>query len=125
MESVKRTNKEIVEYFYERVFNAWDLSELDDLMRDDYKQHSPEVADGKEGFIAFMEGFLKGHPRTHTIRCLEDGDLVCMFFRCEMDGGVVVKVFDLYRLEDGKLAEHWDCTMRVDNMECNNPNGQF
>ena len=44
---MKRTNKEVVEYFYERVFNAGDFSELDDLMWDDYKQHSPEVADGK------------------------------------------------------------------------------
>lgn len=122
---MKRTNKEVVEYFYERVFNAGDFSELDDLMWDDYKQHSPEVADGKEGFIEFFKEFLQGHPKTTTIQCLEDGDLVCMFFKCEMDGGVVVKVFDLYRLKDGKLAEHWDCTMRVDNMECNNPNGQF
>ena len=38
---MKRTNKEVVEYFYERVFNAGDFSELDDLMWDDYKQHSP------------------------------------------------------------------------------------
>lgn len=122
---MKRTNKEVVEYFYERVFNAADMSELDDLMWDDYKQHSPEVEDGKEGFIKFFNGFLQGHPHTTTIKCLEDGDYVCMFFKCEMDGGVVVKVFDLYRLRDGKLAEHWDCTMRVDDMICNNPNGQF
>lgn len=122
---MKRTNKEVVEYFYERVFNAWDLSEIDDLMRDDYKQHSPEVGDGKEGFLKFIKGFLAAHPQTETIKCLEDGDMVCMFFKCKMDGGLVVKVFDLYRLEDGKLAEHWDCTMRVDNMECNNSNGQF
>lgn len=72
---MKRTNKEVVEYFYERVFNAWDLSEIDDLMLDDYKQHSPEVGDGKEGFLAFMKGFLAGHPQTETIQCLEDGDL--------------------------------------------------
>lgn len=57
---MKRTNKEVVEYFYERVFNAGDFSELDDLMWDDYKQHSPEVADGKEGFIEFFKEFLPG-----------------------------------------------------------------
>ena len=55
---------------------------------------------------------------------MEDGDNVCVFFRCVMENGVITKVFDLYRLEEGKLAEHWDCTMRIDNMECNNPNGQ-
>ena len=122
---MKRTNKEIVEYFYEHVFNAWDISELDDLMRDDYKQHSPEVADGKAGFIAFSKEFFKQKPHAEIISCMEDGDKVCVFFRCVMENGVIAKVFDLYRLEEGKLAEHWDCTMRVDNMECNHPNGQF
>lgn len=122
---MNRTNKEIVEYFYERVFNGRDLSELDELMHDDYKQHSPEVADGKAGFLEFFSHFLQGHPKTEIIQILEDGDMVCVFFKCTMDGGLVVKVFDLYRLRDGKLAEHWDCTMRVDNMPCNNPNGQF
>lgn len=119
------TNKEIVLEFYEKVFNGWDLSEIDRYMWDDYRQHSPEVADGKAGFLEFFKGFLAGHPRTEIIKIMEEGDMVCVFFKCNMDHGVVVKVFDMYRLRDGKLAEHWDCTMRVDNMECNNPNGQF
>lgn len=120
-----RTNKEIVLYFYDRVFNNWDLSEIDTYMKDDYKQHSPEVADGKAGFLKFFEGFLAGHPHVEIIKILEEGDMVCVFFKCSMDHGVEVKVFDLYRLEDGMLAEHWDCTMRVDGMECNNSNGHF
>ena len=94
-------------------------------MKDDYKQHSPEVADGKDGFIAFSKEFFKQKPHAEIISCMEDGDNVCVFFRCVLENGVITKVFDLYRLEEGKLAEHWDCTMRIDNMECNNPNGQF
>lgn len=120
-----KTNKEIIEYFYEHVFNEGDLSEIDQFMRDDYKQHSPEVADGKAGFLEFFKGFLSQHPKTEIIKIIEEGDYVCVFFKCCMDHDVVVKVFDLYRLEDGKLAEHWDCTMRVDGMVCNNPNGHF
>jgi len=120
-----RSNKEIITEFYETVFNKWDLSQLDRFMKDDYKQHSPEVADGKAGFIEFFNGFLAMKPHAEFIHIIEEGDLVCVFFRCTFANGAVVKVFDLYRLEDGMLAEHWDCTMRVDNMECNNPNGQF
>lgn len=122
---MKRTNKEVVEYFYERVFNAWDLTELDELMLDSYRQHSPGVADGKEGFLQFITGFIAKHPRAEIVKILEDGDMVCVFFRCLQEGGIEVKVFDLYRLEGGKLAEHWDCTMRIDGMECCHPNGQF
>ncbi len=120
-----RSNKEIVAAFYEEAFNNWDLSHIDDYMRDDYMQHSPEVADGKEGFLAFFREFIKQKPHATIVRLLEDGDLVCVFFRCDFESGVVAKVFDLYRLEDGKLAEHWDCTMRVDNMPVSDNHGQF
>ncbi|MDO4622819.1 MAG: nuclear transport factor 2 family protein [Eubacteriales bacterium] len=118
-------NKEIVRYFYERVFNNGDLSEIDKLMRDDYKQHSPGVADGKAGFLGFINDFLKKGPHAEIVKLLQDEDMVCVFFRCTFNNGVVAKVFDMYRLQDGQLAEHWDCTMRVDDMECKHPNGQF
>ena len=37
-------------------------------------------------------------------------DIVVVFFKCTMEGnGMFNKVFDMYRIEDGKLAEHWDC----------------
>lgn len=120
-----KSNKEIVTEFYETCFNKWDLSELDRFMRDDYIQHSPEVADGKTGFIEFFKGFLALKPHAEIMQIIEEKDLVCVFFRCTFANGDVVKVFDLYRLEGGKLAEHWDCIMRVNGMECNNPNGQF
>lgn len=120
-----KTNKEIVAEFYDICFNQGDLSVLDRFMRDDYRQHSPEVEDGKAGFIKFFEGFLAMKPHAEIIKLLQDDDLVCVFFKCSFENGVVAKVFDMYRLEDGKLAEHWDCTMRVNDMICNNPNGQF
>lgn len=119
------TNKEIVLKFYEEIFNNWDLSNLDSFMRDDYKQHSIEVKDGKAGFIEFFNGFLAMKPHATVISALEDGDQVCIFFKCAFENGVVAKVFDLYRLEDGKLAEHWDCTARVDNIEQAAGNSHF
>ena len=120
-----KSNKEIVLEFYEKCFNEWDLSVVDEYMRDDYRQHSPEVADGKEGFLTFFRGFISQKPHAEIVHILEDGELVCVFFRCSFESGVVAKVFDLYRLEEGKLAEHWDCTMRVDEMTCPHSNGQF
>ena len=120
-----KSNKEIVAEFYEKTFNNWDLSEIDDYMWDDYRQHSPEVADGKEGFLEFFRGFISLKPHVEICKMIEEDDLVCVFFKCTFESGVIAKVFDLYRLRDGKLAEHWDCTMRIDNMECKCPNGQF
>ena len=57
------TNKEVVLWFYEEVFNAWDLSKLDEFMRDDYIQHNPTVEDGKEGFKKFAEFFFSMSSR--------------------------------------------------------------
>ncbi len=40
---------------------------------------------------------------------IEDGDMIVVFFKCTMGNGSVNKVFDMYRIKDGKLSEHWDC----------------
>lgn len=79
-------NKETVLKFYDRVFNGWDLSELDKMMREDYIQHSPKVEDGREGFRRFITDFLAKKPHADIIHILEDGDLVCVFFAVPWTG---------------------------------------
>lgn len=104
------TNKELILKFYDEVFNNWDVSNIDQYMRDDYKQHNPNAEDGKEGFLKFCEKFFSLKPHMDIYHVLCDGDKVCVFFKCTMGAnGIVNKVFDMYRIEDGKLAEHWDC----------------
>ena len=60
---MKEKNIEVVLRFYEEVFNAHDISKLDEFMRDDYMQHNATVADGKEGFIAFTNFFFTLKPQ--------------------------------------------------------------
>lgn len=103
------TNKELVLKFYDEVFNRWDVSNIDTYMRDDYIQHNAVAETGKQGFLKFCEKFLAMKPHMEIKQILEDGDLVCVFFKCTMGAnGMENKVFDLYRIQDGKLAEHWD-----------------
>jgi predicted SnoaL-like aldol condensation-catalyzing enzyme len=103
------TNKELVLKFYDEVFNRWDVSNIDTYMRDDYIQHNAAAETGKTGFLKFCEKFLSMKPHMEIKQILEDGDLVCVFFKCTMGvNGTENKVFDLYRIQDGKLAEHWD-----------------
>lgn len=106
---LEMTNKELVLKFYEEVFNGWDLTNLDLFMRDDYMQHNGTVADGKEGFKAFAAKFLALKPHMEIQKIFENEDHVAVFFKCTLGvNGSVNKVVDIYRLEDGKLAEHWD-----------------
>lgn len=102
------TNKEIVLQFYDEVFNSWDLSHLDRYMKESYIQHNPMAESGRAGFIKFSEGFLAMKPHMDIVHIAEDGDMVFVFFKCTLANGSINKVCDIYRLEDGMLAEHWD-----------------
>ena len=110
------TNKEIVTEFIDRVFNAWDLTDLNKYMRADYRQHSHGVKDGRDGFCEFAEEFFNSRPHMHIFRMAEDGDLVFVFFKCTFGDNeeTAAKVCDIYRLEDGLLAEHWDVVQSID-----------
>lgn len=104
-------NAEIVKNFMEDVFNAHDVSKLDQYMRDDYKQHNPTAPDGKEGFIEFTKFFFTLKPKMQIYKIWEnENNEVAVFFKCTCEAnGTINKVVDIYRLdEDGKLAEHWD-----------------
>jgi predicted SnoaL-like aldol condensation-catalyzing enzyme len=102
------TNKELVLRFYAEVFNKWDVSNIDQYMHDDYKQHNATVEDGKTGFLKFCETFFSFKPQMKIYHAVSEGDLVVVFFKCTMGNGMVAKVFDMYRIRDGKFAEHWD-----------------
>ena len=102
------TNKEIVLKFYEEVFNGWDMSAIDKYIREDYIQHNPNAETGREGFKKFASFFLGLKPHMDIRLIGEDGDIVYVFFKCTLGSGAVNKVCDIYRLEDGMIAEHWD-----------------
>ena len=111
------TNAEIVREFTEVVFNGKDLSVIDKYMRDDYIQHNPTVAQGKAGFIDFASNrFFKSFQELRLIikNIYEAGDMViCHNHAVLKPLDVENIVFDVYRLQDGKLAEHWDCIQRL------------
>lgn len=121
------TNKEIVLKFYDEVFNGWHVEKIDEYIDENYKQHNPTVEDGLVGFKKFMEKFLSFKPHMEISQVLEDGDLVCVFFKCTMQAnGMENKVFDLYRVKNGKLVEHWDCVQHdTGKVESVNGNSQF
>lgn len=120
------SNKEIVLQFYDRVFNGGDVSAVDEYVKDDYIQHNPIAETGREGFLKFLEGFLSKGPHMDIVKIGEDGDMVYVFFKCTMANGTVNKVCDIYRLEDGMLAEHWDVIEHgVENVKPVHDNGLF
>ena len=74
-----------------------------------YVQHNPLVADGLAGLqeladqLAATEGF-----RVTTHRVIEDGALTALHSTYEGFGPVPLVAFDIFRVSDGRIVEHWD-----------------
>ena len=110
-------NKEIVTKFIEECFNQKNLIEIEKYMNADYIQHNPTVAQGRDGFVDFAQNrFFQMFPDLRLIvkHCYEDGDIVVCHNHAILKPGEVENiVFDVYRLENGRLAEHWDCIQHL------------
>lgn len=119
-------NKQLVQKFYDDIFIKGDLSNLNDMMKENYIQHNPDCEDGREGFIKFITHFLSLKPTFDIINISADANMVYVFFKCTVNETHLNKVCDIYRIEDNKLAEHWDIIEHnVENKKSNNNNGLF
>lgn len=80
-------------------------------LREDYKQHNPHVATGRQAFVEAFNGFTAQLPNSsfEIKRSLADGDLVMVhtLFKPEPKHRGVA-VVDIFRVENGKVVEHWD-----------------
>ncbi|MCY4180385.1 MAG: nuclear transport factor 2 family protein [Litoreibacter sp.] len=75
-----------------------------------YLQHNPMVADGLDGFGAFMgemakQGITMEYAKVHHV--IGEGNFVLSLSEGSF-GGEAQAFYDLFRLEDGLIVEHWD-----------------
>lgn len=110
-------NKERVRAFYEEFFNAHRVESALEYVREDYVQHNPGVAQGRKGLMdAFAAKFIE-HPEFHLdikMMVAEDDMVVVYLKNTDEQGNTRCRVVDIYRLEDGMLAEHWDVLQPVE-----------
>lgn len=78
-----------------------------------YIQHNPVAPDGLNGLLGFVEYLqsLEQRISINPVRVLAEGDLVVVHSEYDMDGPKAV--FDLFRVANGKLVEHWDSIQDV------------
>lgn len=105
-----QTNKAIVEDFLDLINRHLVREAFEQHVADHYIQHNPEASAGREGGIAIVSGFVAQPGFQATVkRLIAEGDLVVSHMHIERgDDDPGLAVADIFRLEDGKIVEHWD-----------------
>ncbi len=93
-----------------------------------YIQHNPWVGDGIPGLLkGLQELAAKGKAISYKAvhRILGEGNFVLVVSEATF-GGELTAIYDLYRVENGKIAEHWDILQAIPPREdWKNDNGKF
>ena len=110
-------NKKLVFDFWREVFQTHDMSLAPRYMAADYLQHNPNVPTGRDAFTNFFGRLEKQPVRSeidNLVTMIAEGDMVVLAFRRELpdpkNAGKTYTTtwFDMFRIKDGKIAEHWD-----------------
>ena len=109
-----RQNKQFIANFYDVAINKKDFAAARVFMGPYYRQHSTYGADGPEGLQKFIEWAKRELPDFHVdfVRLIADGDYVLMHNRGNSSPNTKA-VVDIFRLENGKVVEHWDVLQDV------------
>jgi predicted SnoaL-like aldol condensation-catalyzing enzyme len=109
-------------YVQKQVRKAYEAYVAPDLV-----QHNPNIADGREAAIAEIEGLLKNPAARFEVKhVVVDGDMAAVHFRGGLGGGMGAAVVELFRLEDGRIVEHWDAFQVMDpKVNPRNPHPYF
>ncbi len=100
-----QTSKTVVREYTKQIRQEGDLSKLDQFVAKDLVQHAGPIAAGREGLAAWLASDAAGAYEM-LFNIMGQGDMVVTYGKRHA-GGKDIAVFDLYRVADGKIAEHW------------------
>ena len=123
-------NKQVVVDYYQTAFGGDPEKAVSDHFGPRYIQHNPDAADGPEAFIGFVRWLRGEYPnvKLDIKRVIAEGDMVVTHSHLDLEPGNADNpgraLADFFRLEDGKVVEHWDVIQEVPKQAAN-PNGMF
>lgn len=102
------TNKALVQDFVQTVLIDRKVDQAAEFINaDTYIQHNPEVGDGLDHFTALYGAADCPLSYQECFMTVAEGNFVATLNRARYDGQDLCQV-DLFRVENGKIVEHWD-----------------
>ncbi len=123
----ERANKQAVIEFYNKALNDKDYAAASKYLGNRYTQHNPTAKDGPEGLRGFIDFLRDKFPQSHSdiVQSFADGDYVILHVHSIRTPGTAGRaIFDLFKLEKGKVVEHWDAVQDIPASSANT-NGMF
>ena len=122
--SILVQNKKLVYDMWREFLEGGHLEVAEKYFDENYMQHNPNAATGRKAVVDFFSKFSKPQPIVDTIKgsvvaIVAEGNFVMLSFVREMPDPndkskkYTTTWFDLFRIENGKIAEHWDCAEKM------------
>jgi predicted SnoaL-like aldol condensation-catalyzing enzyme len=123
-------NKQVVVDYYTTAFAGDPEKAVAEHFGAQYVQHNPDAQDGPEAFIGFVHWLRGEYPdlKLEIKRVIAEGDLVATHAHLDLEPANPDNhgraLADFFRLQDGKVVEHWDVIQDVPKTAAND-NGMF
>ena len=118
----EQRNKAYVMEFYDKALNAKDFDAASKYLGDRYTQHNPTAKDGAEGLKGFITFLKEKFPKSHSEikQAFADGDYVILHVHSVREPGTRGNaIIDIFKLEKGKVVEHWDAVQPIPETAAN------
>jgi predicted SnoaL-like aldol condensation-catalyzing enzyme len=117
-------NKKLVYDMWREFIEAGHMEVAEEYFSETYMQHNPNAATGRKALVEFFSKFTTPVDVTDTIKSqvvaiVAEGDLVVISFVSERtdpndeNEKYTTTWFDMFRIENGKIAEHWDSSEKM------------
>ena len=117
-------NREIAQSFVNEILIKRQFNKLEDYVVDNYIEHNPRISNGISALHSALS-IPKSIQYKISHRILAEGNFVLSVSEGTMNE-IHSSFYDLYRLSNNKIVEHWDTTEKIPpNHEWKNDNGKF
>ena len=117
-------NKKLVFDFWREIVQARNVALTANYVLEDYIQHDPNIATGRKALVDLFSRFKQQAVKSeidNLVAIVAEGDNVVLARRNELPDPsnpgetYTTTKFDMFRIKDGKIAEHWDIVLKATN----------